>query len=113
LSEAIVTFDVAKALAIRKNKIKGAQAALDTQVLKDSNYFCPQAEGDLIKSSIAQSRIGEGLLIWATPYAHAQYYGLPKKSLDVNPNARMKWFEEAKVRHLEDWRALTKGTIRG
>lgn len=111
MSKVTVTFNVPKALAIRREMIKGAQAALDIQVLKDSNYFCPQAEGDLIKSSIAQSRIGEGLLIWATPYAHAQYYGLPKKSLDVNPNARMKWFEEAKSRHLDDWLNMVKGKL--
>jgi hypothetical protein len=111
LSKTTVEFNVPKALAIRREKIKSAQAILDTQVLKDSNYFCPQREGDLIKSSITQSRIGDGLLIWATPYAHAQYYGLPKKSLDVNPNARMKWFEEAKVRHLDDWLNIVKGKL--
>ena len=103
-----VEFDTAKALRLRKAALGQAQAALDVQVIKDSNYFCPMAEGTLQASALTASEIGKGRVLWATPYARAQYYGLPNKSKDKNPNARMKWFEEAKARNREAWLLLAQ-----
>jgi len=103
-----VEFDTAKALRLRRAALGRAQAALDIQVVKDSNYFCPMAEGTLQGSALTASEIGKGRVLWATPYARAQYYGLPNKSKDKNPNARMKWFEEAKARNREAWLLLAQ-----
>lgn len=108
-----VEFDVGAAVARRAPLIHSAQVALDEQVIKDSNVFCPQAEGTLQASALTASKIGEGEVLWATPYARAQYYGLPNKSHDKNPNARMKWFEEAKARFLEVWRSIAQGGLHG
>lgn len=107
MSNATITFDVAAALAKRRSLITKAQVALDEQVIKDSNVFCPQAEGTLQKSAILNSQIGKGLVIWGTAYAHRLYHH-PKYnfSKDKNPNARGKWFEEAKARHVKDWLEL-------
>lgn len=77
------------------------QAALDIQVLKDSNFFIPKDEGTLEASGVIAS--GGGKITWNTPYARTQYYERPNKSLDTNPNARMKWFEVAKSTWLNLW----------
>ena len=78
-----------------------AQYALDNKIAADSNYFCPEDTGDLQKS--VQPIMGNGVLEWNTPYAKAQYYGLPGKSTDTNPNASLQWFEQAKARELDNW----------
>lgn len=88
------------------NGASRAQIALDNQVLKDSNYYCPQDTGNLRKSAILSSVLGSGLITWRTPYARAQYYGLPNKSLIPNPNARVKWFEVAKSKNLKNWEKI-------
>lgn len=103
-----VEFDTAKALRLRKVRIGEAQAALDLQVIKDSNFYCPRAEGTLQESALTASEIGKGRVLWATPYARRQYYEAPNKSKDKNPNARMKWFEEAKARQRENWLSIAQ-----
>ncbi len=85
--------------------IDKVQVALDVQIAKDSNYYCPVADGTL-RSSVLRSDFGSGKLVWDTDYAEKQYYGYPNKSTDVNPNARMQWFEEAKAQKKKEWEAL-------
>lgn len=97
--------------ARKKGSLERVQAALDLQVIKDSNYFCPQVEGTLQASALTGSNIGKGEVIWDSPYAKAQYYGLPNKTKDKNPNARMKWFEAAKVRSLIQWIGVAQGAL--
>lgn len=77
------------------------QDALDIQVLKDSNFFIPKDEGTLEASGVIASQGGR--LEWNAPYARKQYYEFPNKSKDTNPNARMRWFEEAKAAWLHVW----------
>ena len=90
-----------------KAKIGGgcrrAQFRLDQQVAKDSNYFCPRDVGSLQTSVLPSAAEGKGVLEWNEVYAKAQYYGLPNKSLDQNPNASMKWFERAKAVWKRKW----------
>lgn len=89
-----------------------AQAALDEQILKDCNYFIPKDTGQLEMSSIINSRIGEGLLVWNTPYARRQYYGVNYNfSTDRNPNAGPLWFERAKALHFNAWKTLAQRII--
>ena len=87
---------------IQKRKAK-AQAALDAQVMKDSNYFVPIDTHVLETSVITGSVIGSSVLEWDTPYARKQYYEYPNKSKDENPNAVMKWFEAAKAKYKDVW----------
>ena len=84
-----------------------AQYELDQAVLADSNYYCPQADGDLQKSALIASTGGE--VTWNTPYARRQYYELPNKSKDKNPYAMMKWFEEAKAINKDRWLRIAQG----
>ncbi|QWI52519.1 minor capsid protein [Bacillus mycoides] len=81
-----------------------AQFALDQQVLKDSNYYAPEDTGELIRSGVRFSQLGEGHVEWNTPYARRLYYNPQYKfSHDTNTNAQGLWFEAAKAAHLDDW----------
>lgn len=104
---AIVKFDINAVRAkIDRHLSAEVQSKLDLQVLKDSNFYCPQDVGTLQDSGILYSVIGSGVLEWRTPYARAQYYEMPNKATDKNPNARMKWFEAAKAAKKKDWARL-------
>ena len=101
-----------------KAKISGriseqVQPRLDTQILKDSNFYAPEDTGLLKSSGITASKIGSGIIEWNTPYAREQYYGKPNKSKDKNPNARMKWFEVAKKTFIKEWLKLANLRYRG
>lgn len=89
-----------------KNGAAKAQIYLDAQILKDSNRYCPLDTSNLQKSAIISSVLGSGLLTWRTPYARAQYYGLPNKNTNTNPFASQKWFEVAKSKNLNSWLKL-------
>lgn len=93
-------------------RMRGVQAKLDIQVLKDSNYYCPMYTGTLMKSGILNTVAGSGKVVWNTPYAKAQYYGLENKSKQHNPNATSKWFEVAKARRKKEWEKLVNDEYR-
>jgi hypothetical protein len=102
--EMTVEFNANTAIARIEKVLSIRQFALDNQVLKDSNEYCPVAEGDLRTSGVTYSRVGDGFLGWNKPYAHNMYYGTKFNfSKDKNLNARAKWFEEAKTRNLSKW----------
>ena len=108
------TFSAAEEIAQLKSNTAKAQAALDSVVLQDSNYFVPLKTGTLQKSGILNTRIGSGEVVWRTPYARAQYYGVGfDHSKQSNPNACAKWFEAAKARYKEKWLRLVNGYIGG
>jgi hypothetical protein len=88
------------------------QYTLDTQILKDSNYFIPMDTSFLMNSSLRASDIGGGLLRWDTPYARRLYYN-PQYNFqkDENPNARGLWFEEAKARYATEWERIAQRTF--
>ena len=90
------------------SKTRRAQFKLDQQIAKDSNYYCPEDVGSLQKSVLPSAQSGAGLLVWDEKYAQAQYYRLPGKSLDKNPNARMRWFEHAKAAFTAKWIRLAQ-----
>lgn len=111
MSKTVVNFDKTRVKTRINVKTGLAQMSLAQQVLKDSNYFIPKDSGDLEKSGVIASTAKE--VTWSTPYARAQYHGLPNKSKDKNPNARWKWFEAAKALKLKDWIALVKKVTHG
>lgn len=99
-----VQFDTNEIGGRCKQRLAKAQTALDIQVLKDSNYYCPVAEGTLMRSGVIAS--GGGQVSWETTYAEKQYHFFPNKRKDSNPNASTKWFERAKAAKLKLWEAL-------
>ncbi len=99
--------DVGKITAKLKKYVDILQPILDTQVLKDSNYYAPMDTGNLMSSGITGSKIGSGQLLWTAPYAKKMYYGVGYNfSKDSNPNARAKWFEEAKAKKMKEWEKI-------
>ncbi len=112
MSDVTVTFDVNAVLARKEAAIGRAQAALDVQVIKDANAFCPEDVGTLRDSALLNSRIGSGVVKWVMPYASRLYYNPQYNfSKDKNPNARGKWFEEAKARFKAEWLEKAKAAL--
>lgn len=106
-------FDDAAAKARISAAVHRAQMKLDQQVIADSNYYVPKKTSTLEKSAQIKTVIGSGLVVWQTPYARAQYYGVSfDHSKQLNPNACAKWFEAAKARKMEQWRKLVDDTVK-
>lgn len=76
---------------------------LSEEILADCNEYCKMDTGNLIDSSLIASRLSEGILVWATPYAARQYYTIRTASPDRNPMATWRWAEVAKNVRLESW----------
>lgn len=104
-----VTLDTPAILERHRASVRKAQHDLDQQVIKDSNYYIPRDRGELMRSALRASTVGEGLVRWATPYARKLYYNPDFNfSTDVNPNAGGLWFETAKAAKLQVWVRLAK-----
>lgn len=95
-----------------QERVEKNQAALDSLVLADSNYFCPIKTGTLQKSAIINTRLGSGEIIWRTPYARRLYNEYERPEHQANPNATSKWFEAAKARWLEKWVRLINERVK-
>ena len=111
--KATANFNSAAAKRKFSGAIHKAQIKLDAQVLTDSNYYCPLKTGTLQKSGIINTVLGSGLVVWKTPYARRQYYGVNfDHSKSANPNACAKWFEAAKARKVKQWEKLVNDTVK-
>lgn len=99
-----VTVDLSKLKPNLEKRVKKMQLILDTQVIKDSNFYAPQMDGALQNSALIASQIGTGAIMWDTPYARKLYYNPGYHfSTDKNPNAQGLWFEAAKADFISDW----------
>lgn len=84
-----------------------------SEFVKDSNYFAPKAQGDLIDSSYVHSDYDKGEAIWQTPYARRLFYNPQYKfSKDANPQARGLWAEVAKNQNLDKYKRLTNNALK-
>ena len=103
--DAEVKFDTSGVIRTTSNDTEQKQKTLDSLVLQDSNRYCPQDTGALMKSAILHTVIGSGEVVWQTPYAHRQYYNWKggAQSHNRNLNATSKWFETALVKHGAKW----------
>lgn len=96
-----------------ESKIQQQQKYFDALVLQDSNYFIPIRTHTMENSSIVNTKIGTGEIVWRTDYAHQQYYGVNfDHSKQLNPNACAKWFEAAKARWFEKWVRFVNESIK-
>jgi hypothetical protein len=101
-------FDVNKAVARRAPLFAQAQAALDTQIVKDSNQFCPKVDGTLRSSGRVD---GPGMISWNMPYARRQYYLNDEVKGPIHyttPGTMAKWFEHAKTLYSKEWLELVQ-----
>lgn len=95
--------NAAKILGRVKRKWMENLPAITTVIRADTNEYVKFDQGQLKQSSYTASQPSRGLIIWNTPYARKQYYeGRPRKVR--NPKATILWCEEAKRRHLKEWR---------
>ena len=83
--------------------------ALSSQILADCNQYCKEESHALIDSSLAQSILKDGKLIWETDYAKRQYWAI-KTSL--TPGRTWKWCETAKRKNKNRWRELAEKGLR-
>ena len=109
-----VEFNSTKIAARLEGVIEKRQMKLDSEVLKDSDYFCPINTSIMQKSGRLNTVLGSGVVQWKTPYVRKQYYLGEKVSpsqikYSHNKNAQPKWFEAAKVRHLKKWEKIANG----
>lgn len=96
-----------------KEAFQYGQYIMDNQVLKDSNFFIPQDERYLEKSSFLHSKLGQGKIVWITPYARRLYYNPQYNfSKDKNPNAQGLWFEAAKALYKDKWTKMVEDAVR-
>lgn len=102
-----IELNVAKVAKRIGDRTRSIQPILDNQVMKDSNYYIPFDTGTLSGSVIRATSLGSGIVEWNTPYAKKMYYGVDFNfSKDSNPNARAKWFEEAKSKRMKEWEKI-------
>lgn len=67
----------AKILAKRNLQLGGAvQKFIDAEVIRQNEPYVPFDEGVLTASASTATDIGSGLVVYNTPYAHYQYYGV-------------------------------------
>ena len=109
-----IVFNETKIAARLEGVIEKRQKLLDSEVLKDSDYFCPINTSIMKDSGILNTVLGSGVVQWKTPYVRHQYYLGEKVSpsqikYSHNKNAQPKWFEAAKVRHLKKWEKIANG----
>lgn len=101
---AIIQFNINSVSSRIANALAETQKILDVQVLKDSNYYAPEDQGELQRSGDRLTIPGSGKVIWDTPYARPLYYGTSFNfSKDKNANAGPLWFEKGKSVHLSNW----------
>lgn len=91
-----------------------AQKFVDSEVLRKCDPLVPRLNGDLIKSGIRGTVIGNGEVVYLSPYARYQYYGklmvgpAPKKLTNIPlqytgaPQRGAKWFERMKTKDRND-----------
>lgn len=109
-----VEFNSTKIAARLEGVIEKRQMKLDSEVLKDSNYFCPIDTSIMHDSGIINTVLGSGVVQWKADYVRKQYYLGEKVSpsqikYSHNKNAQPKWFEAAKARHLKKWEKIANG----
>lgn len=134
-----VTFDldISRLLSNADIATKEAVAFMAEQIQKDSNKFAPKDHSMLIDSSINNSDLENGLIVWDTPYARYLYYGVlmvgkngspwakagerkkvkkPEVPLDFdtskNPNAGKMWYHRAKDVNFKKWEKSFKQTFK-
>lgn len=97
-----------------RNRAKVAQTILDESVLKDTEQYVRYRTGILARSARTASMIGQGKIIYDTPYARKVYYDTSSDvTRDIHPNATPKWFEESKKKNRKHWMDAVENILKG
>lgn len=112
--DAKVEFDASALMAKYRNRAKVAQVILDESVLKDTDAYVRYRTGVLARSARTASRIGNGAIIYDTPYARRVYYDQHSQvTRDVHPMATPLWFEASKKKNLRKWLNAVDRVMKG
>ncbi len=79
------------------------QETIDRAAIKWTEMYTPYKTGRLMNSANTASQIGEGKVVYDTPYARKLYFS-PQLNFNrtVHPQAGAYWFERMKADHTED-----------
>ena len=81
-------------------QFRKAQKKVDSEVLRLTTPYVPFRSGELIRSGIRNTVLGEGRVVYKTPYARRLYYSQGYKFRGA-PQRGQKWFERMKRKHKE------------
>lgn len=91
-------------------RFQAAQAMLDEEILRRTEPYVPVDSGVLKSSAPLASDIGGGELVWATPYAAAQYYNTAQTRA-YDPLRGGMWFERMKADNLASLEAFARRAV--
>ncbi|MGM9594169.1 MAG: minor capsid protein [Candidatus Onthomonas sp.] len=91
-------------------RFQAAQAMLDEEILRRTDPYVPLDSGVLKSSAALASDIGGGELVWATPYAAAQYYNTAQTRA-YDPLRGGMWFERMKADNMAALEAFARGAV--
>lgn len=84
------------------------------QMLNDSLKYVPKAEGALRDSGTIDKVNGEVALVWDTPYAQAQWFGVvegrPVKNYTTKGTTKM-WVEAARAKYGKNWQQVAQNAF--
>lgn len=91
----------------------GAQYKFDSEVLRLTDPFTPKDTGTLIASAKLYSKLGQGKLVWQTPYARAQYYVPRSVGTQTGYLRGYRWGERAKTANLKHLQEFAANAVKG
>lgn len=98
-----------------EDRIDRAQFLLDSQIVQDTSPFVPFRTGQLDSSVMRASKMGDGEIVYDTPYAREIYYGVSYKTgkkfnynRRFHPLASEQWIEQSKSAYLEKWTDIVR-----
>lgn len=102
-----VEFDVGALIHRYRSRAVAAQKVLDESVMKDTDRFVRFRTGALARSVQTASFVGQGRIVYDTPYAKRGYYDTRSRvTRDIHPDATPLWLEASKRRNLDSWREI-------
>lgn len=136
-----IKINVSKIMEKAEAANETATHAMAQQALKDCNVYCPKDQSGLINSSLTNSDLSHGRLIWKTPYARHLYYGIimvdPKtgkacfpigdqlysrkgvkkvksgREFHFSGRGRKLWAQAAAAQHKDDWKSVYEAALKG
>ena len=93
--------------------LQGVQAMFDTEVMRLTDPYVPMDTGMLKNTAKMASEIGTGELVYATPYASAQYYRPGRAGSSTGALRGPYWGERMKADHLEHLAAFVRKAVSG
>ena len=78
------------------------QKYIDREVLELSERYTPRDTGELVNSARRSTKVGEGSIVYKTPYARSVYH--TKKNYKGSPMRGAYWFDRMKTDNVDKLR---------